>query len=138
MKKVIILLLLFVPFLMMAQTTIKEDVVLTKYGGVGDTLNLNETLTDTYYVKDFSTDAELFWDIDSLSGTPKVTVGFYGSYDNSNWITINETDLTINVGDTTFVQSSGTYLYPYLKAYAKAITNAQNIKYEYILVIKKN
>ena len=94
--------------------------------------------TETYYISRFSKDAELFWDIDSVSGTPKVTDGFYGSYDNSNWITINETDLTIAEGDTTFVQSSGTYLYPYLKTYIKAITNAQTIRWKNNLVIDKN
>ena len=138
MKKLIILLFVLVPFLINAQTTVRQDNVYNRGGATGDTLNLNETMTDNYYVMDFSKDAELFWDIDSLSGTPSVTVGFYGSYDYINWITINETTLTIASGDTTFVQSSGTYLYPYLRVYAKAVSNVQNIRYKYNLVIDKN
>jgi len=138
MKKIIILGLFLLPLFITAQTVVRYDDVINKYGATGDTLNLNDKLSDTCYVKDFSVDAEIFWDIDSVSGTPKVTLGFYGSYDNSTWITINESDLTIAEGDTTFVQSSGTYLYPYLKAYAKAITNAQTVRYKYNLVIRKN
>jgi|GEM_PF-4278029 len=138
MKKIIILLLMFVPLFLAAQTVVSEDIVLTQYGGVGDTLNLNDVVTDTWYIDEFSTDAEVYWDIDSLSGTPSVKLGFYGSYDNSEWITIDESTLTIAVGDTTFVQSSGTFLYPYLKREATAVTNAQNIKYRSVIVIKKN
>lgn len=138
MKKFIILLFMFVPFLLAAQTTISEDVVLTKYGAVGDTLNKDDVVTDSWYIDDFSTDSEVFWDIDSVAGRTKVKLDFEGSYDNSNWITINSTTLTVATGDTTFVQSSGTYLYPYLKSYATAIDSVQTTKYKRVIVIKKN
>ncbi len=138
MKKLIILLFVFVPFLMVAQTTVKEDVVLTQYGAVSDTLNKDDAVTDSWYIKDFSTDAEVFWDIDSVAGRTKVTALFQGSYDNSNWITINSTTLTVITGDTTFVQSSGTFLYPYLKRTLTAVDSTQTTKYKSVIVIKKN
>ena len=138
MKKLLFLIIFLIPLFVNAQTLVDADDVINKYGKTADTLNLNDVLSDSYYIKDFSKDAELFWTIDSVSGTPKVLLGFYGSYDNVTWITIDETTLTIAVGDTTFVQSSGTYLYPYLKPYAKAVDNAQTIRYKYNLVIDKN
>lgn len=124
MKKLIFLVLFLIPLFINAQTLVKTDDVINKYGATGDTLNLNESVTDTYYVKDFSVDSELAWSLTEVSGDLTVTVGFYGSYDYVKWFTINETDLTVTGTDTTFVQSSGTYLYPYLKTYCKAITNA--------------
>jgi len=140
MKKLIFLLALVLTLgaVSIAQTVINEDQVTTLYGATGDTLNLGDTLLNTYYVDDFSVDAELFWDLDSVAGDPNVTVLFAGSYDNSNWITINSTSLDIASGDTTFVQSSGTYLYPYLKIQAIAVTDAQTTKYKYVLVVRKN
>jgi len=140
MKKLIFLLALVLCLgaVSSAQTVVTEDQVITLYGATGDTLNLADVLQDDYYIDDFSVDAELFWDLDSVAGDPNVTVLFAGSYDNSNWITINSTSLDIAVGDTTFVQSSGTYLYPYLRVQATAITDAQTTKYKYVLVIRKN
>lgn len=131
---------MFVSLITVAQTSVREDVVLTKYGGVGDTLNLDESINDTYYIKDFSTDSELFWDIDSVSGTPRVLLEFNGSYDNSNWIVIDTATVGITAGTAQVlkVQSSGTYLYPYLQAKATARDNTQTIRYKYVLVIKKN
>lgn len=138
MKKLIFLILFLIPLFINAQTLVDVDDVVNKYGKTADTLNLNDSFTDTYYIKDFSVDSELFWTLTEVSGDLTTTVGFYGSYDNSTWITIDETDLTVTGTDTTFVQSSGTYLYPYLKIYCKAITNAQTARYKYNLVIDKN
>lgn len=138
MKKLIFLIVFLIPLFLAAQTLVDEDDVINKYGATGDTLNKDDVVTDTYYIKDFSVDSELFWTIDSVAGRQKVTLLFAGSYDNSTWITIDETTLTVTAGDTTFVQSSGTYLYPYLKAQATAIDSVQSTKYKYNLVIRKN
>lgn len=120
------------------QTLIRESASIQKYGRTQDTLNLNDTIVDIWYIKPFSTDAEVYWDIDSVSGTPSVKLDFEGSYDNQEWFTINSTTLTPAVGDTVFVQSSGTYLYPYLKVQAIAVTNAQNIRYKYVITAKSD
>lgn len=138
MKKLIFLIVFLVPLFLGAQTLVDTDDVINKHGATADTLNKDDVVTDSYYVKDFSKDAELFWDIDSVAGRTKVTLGFYGSYDYVNWITIDETTLTVTTGDTTFVQSSGTYLYPYLRAQATAIDSVQTTRYKYNLVIDKN
>lgn len=136
MRNLLIIIGLLITVCASSQSVIRESSATTKYGRTADTLNLNDAVSDSYYISPFSTDAELFWNIDSVAGTPSVTLAFEGSYNNSDWITINSTTLTPAVGDTTFVQSSGTYLYPYLKATATAVSNVQTIRYQYVLVVK--
>jgi len=140
MKKILLILAVFLFTLSLnAQTVVLTDDVINKYGATADTLNKNDEVSDTYYVKDFIQNANLFWNVDSVDGTsPCVTLGFYGSYDNSEWITIDETTLTVTTGDTTFVQTSTTYFYPYVKTYIKAIDSTQTSRYKYNLVIDKN
>lgn len=137
MKKLIFLIVFLIPLIGFSQTAVTESKVINKYGATADTLIKDGTKSTTYYVKPFSSDAEIFWNIDSVAGRTKVTLLFAGSYDHSEWIDIDETTLTVTSGDTTFVQSSGTYLYPYLKAQVTAVDSVQTTRYKYNLVIQK-
>jgi hypothetical protein len=139
MKKLIVLFSIMIFALSLnAQTLIDKDQVVNKYGATADTLNKDDSVTDTYYIKPFAENMNLFWDVDSVDGTsPKVILGFFGSYDNSEWIEIDETTITVTSGDTTFVQTSTTYLYPYIKVEIKAVDSVQTARYKYNLVIDK-
>lgn len=139
MKKIIILILFLTPFILDAQILVDTDKVINKYGATADTLNKDDSVSDTYYVKSFAESSELFWKITNVSGASKVTIGFYGSYNHSDWITINETTLNIIVSDTTFTQNFiNTHRYPYLKTYCTAVDSVQTTKYKFNLVIDKN
>jgi hypothetical protein len=138
MKKILVLFSIMIFALSLnAQTLIEEDRTVNKYGATADTLNKDDAITDTYYIKPFVENVNLFWNVDSVAGAPVVTLGLYGSYDNSEWITVDESTLTIASGDTTFVQTSTTYFYPYIKTYIKAVDSVQTVRYKYNLIIDK-
>lgn len=141
MKKLIGLLIMsFVLALgVSAQLIIRSDASIVKYGATGDTLNLNDTITTTYYVSAFATDADLYWLLDSISGTPSVVTVLEYSYDNVKWFNVDRDTLTFVVdGDTTNVQGFAGKLYPYIRSRAIGITGAQTVKYKEVFTIKTN
>jgi hypothetical protein len=165
MKKLFIL-LVFLAFVTVArsQTVIKSDMVVNYQ--YADTLQKDDTVAVTYYVKDFVVNARLTVITDSLStGYSKTNTILYGSADYVNWtaltgnysaqtlaLTINADSTqtgtftpsgtsTISIAGTDGGSSSIVYkdlFYPYLKVQTIAVDSTQNNRYIYKLVIDKN
>lgn len=107
MKKLIFIILLFVPFLMMAQTLTSPKAITTDqdyYYLYGDTLEKDATISQYYYVKDYCQDLRIEIDLDTIAaGYLKTETLVYGSLNNSDWHL-----LTGNVTGQLFTASAAT------------------------------
>lgn len=141
MKKLIFIILLFVPFLMMAQTLTSPKAITTDqdyYYLYGDTLEKDAAISQYYYVKDFCQDIRIQSQVDTLAaGYLKIRTIVYGSLDYSNWYTLDTLDIAGQTSATGSLLEKDVYS-KYLKLTTTAIDSTQYGEFKYRILFNTN
>jgi len=140
MKNVILLIsaILMLALSAQAQEVVRDDDVINEGGAVSDTLNKDDAVTYSYYVKDFAETIDGYFHLDSLSGSPKVIIKLEGSYNYTKWYEIGNDTVTMTGATFDLRVTERSYKYAYIRATLSAIDNVQNSRYNFNLVIDKN